>query len=66
MTVAQLRKELEKYPDDMEVYLDERKTSFTYGLLNSVSQKSVAMYESEQPWDEEPMSIEEAVILCED
>ncbi len=37
MTVKELIKELEKHPKDMLVFIAERKTEYTYGLLNSVS-----------------------------
>lgn len=36
MTVEQLRTALEGLPDNMDVFMDERKTDFSYGLLNSV------------------------------
>jgi hypothetical protein len=50
MTVKELKKELEKYPDSMFVFMSERKTEFTYGLLNSVSSQEIAFQES--PGDE--------------
>lgn len=50
MTVKDLKKELDKYPDSMFVFMAERKTEFTYGLLNSVTSKEIAF--SESPGDE--------------
>lgn len=41
MNVKELINELEKYPDNMDVFIDERATDFTYGLLNSVKVKKV-------------------------
>jgi hypothetical protein len=36
-----LKDELSKYPDDMDVFVDERTTGFTYGLVNSVCSKNI-------------------------
>lgn len=41
MNVKQLREELAKYPDDMDVYLAERTSDFTYGLANTVTSKEI-------------------------
>ena len=45
MLVKELVKELEKHPPEMEVFLDERKTEFNYGLVNSVSKTKVDFME---------------------
>jgi len=34
MTVKQLIKELSNYPENMDVFVAERKTDFAYGLVN--------------------------------
>lgn len=53
MKVAQLKKELEKYPDDMDVFLADRKTEFTYGLLNSVKTDTVTFMDDIDLYDTE-------------
>lgn len=63
MTVKQLRIELEKYPDEMDVFMDERLTEFNYGLVNSVTCKEIDFYE--QPDDSEPLASDKALILSE-
>lgn len=63
MTVKELKQRLDNFPDNMEVYIDERKTEFAYGLLNSVSVRSIAM--KEDP-DGETLAIVDAVILDEE
>lgn len=63
MTVKQVIAELQKYPDNMEVFLAERKTEFDYGLVNSVSWKNIGM--AEEP-GEEPMAFEKVVIIDEE
>jgi hypothetical protein len=61
MTKAELVKALEKYPDDMDIFIDERQTDFTYGLLNSVTVKRVTF--SEDPDYITDVSAEEDVIV---
>lgn len=63
MTVKQLKEELLKYPDNMDVFIAERKTEFTYGLLNSVIGKCICF--SEDP-DGDPMANDDVVILDEE
>jgi hypothetical protein len=45
MTVKQLREALAKYPDNMDVFMAERKTEFAYGLVNSVNCECIDFYE---------------------
>ena len=45
MNVGELKKELEKYPDDMDVFVAERKTEFTYGLVNGAYAKEINFVE---------------------
>ena len=63
MTVKQLRKELEKYPDNMDVFVDERITEFTYGLINSVDSKKINFMEDPRG---KPLSRGRVVILREE
>ena len=64
MTVKELKNELEKYPDNMDIFIAERKTEFSYGLLNSVESKVIGFVES--PNDTEPLGEDEVVILDEE
>lgn len=41
MTASELIKELEKYPPNMDVFMDERLTEFKYGLLNRVRSQEI-------------------------
>ena len=45
MTVKELKMELSKYPENMDVFIAERKTDFTFGLLNSVTKREVIFSE---------------------
>lgn len=61
MTVSELKKELEKYPDDMWVFLAERKTEFDFGLLNGVGSQYIE-YNNASEYDDD--SIEPLTIDC--
>lgn len=63
MTVKELKLELEKYPDNMDIFIDERVTEFRYGLLNGVSQKEIGFCEDVS--DTEPLCCDNVVILSE-
>lgn len=45
MTVKELKEALAKYPDNMDVFMDERKTEFAYGLLNGVHLERISFEE---------------------
>ncbi len=64
MTVKELKQQLEKYPDNMEVFMAERKTEFTYGLLNTVGSQLIHFKESSD--DEKSLAEETVVILDEE
>lgn len=61
MTKAQLIKALEPYPDDMNVFLDERMSEFQYGLLNGVTSQEITFDDGEEARAEE-----EVIILSEE
>lgn len=41
MNVKELKAELNKFPDTMNVFVAERKTEFTYGMVNSIATKEI-------------------------
>lgn len=57
MTVKQLKEKLKHHPDNMDVFMAERKTEFAYGLLNSVKTKRIG-------FSEDPDGEIEATELC--
>jgi hypothetical protein len=63
MTVKELKQELEKHPDTMDVFLAPRLTEFTFGLLNSVSVQKINF--KDEP-DGEIIATEKCLILNED
>ena len=63
MKVKELKILLKRYSDDMDVFIGERVTEFSYGLLNSVSSKNITFSED---IDNEPMAEERVVVLSEE
>jgi hypothetical protein len=63
MTIKQLKDELSKYPDNMDVYLAERKTEFAFGLVNSAYTKEITFSEDEEG---EPLAKDTVVVLDEE
>lgn len=45
MTVKELKEKIANLPDNMDVFVAERKTEFTYGLVNSASVKKINFME---------------------
>lgn len=63
MHVGELKQLIKDLPDSMEVFIDERVTEFTYGLLNTVTVKQINF--KEDP-DGETLSQEVVVVLGEE
>jgi hypothetical protein len=63
MTVKQLKEKLAQFPDNMEVYVAERKTEFSFGLVNSVSKQRISF--SEDP-DSEELAEDDVVVIDEE
>jgi hypothetical protein len=63
MTVKQLKEQLAKYPDNMQVFVADRKTEFKYGLVNSIYQKKITFHEE---WDSKPLATDEVLIIDEE
>lgn len=57
MTIKELKQKIADLPDNMEVFVAERKTEFIYGLVNSAYVKEIFFTEDEFPSENE---IEEA------
>lgn len=62
MTVKELKQKLEKYPENMDVFMDERISDFRYGLLNSVSVTKINFME--EP-DGKVLSKDDVIVLSE-
>lgn len=63
MTVKELIKTLQMYPQNMDVFMDERTTDFQYGLVNNAVVKKIKFKEEV---DSEIWAEAEAVILSEE
>jgi hypothetical protein len=63
MTVKELKEELAKYSDNMDVFVAERKTEFSYGLVNRTYVKEINFVE--EP-DGEVLCRDKVVVLDEE
>ena len=45
MTVKELKEIIKDLPDTMDVFMDERLTDFTYGLVNSATVREINFME---------------------
>lgn len=63
MTVKELKAKIETLPENMEVFVAERKTDFTYGLVNSAHVMEINF--SEEP-DSKPLACDTVLVLDED
>ena len=63
MTVKEIIKELSQYPENMDVFMAERKTEFTYGLVNSISKKEINFMEEH---DGEILSSDNVIVIEEE
>lgn len=64
MTIKELKNEIAMLPDNMEVFIAERKTEFTYGLVNSAYVKEIAFTEDVN--DEDILATDRVLILDEE
>jgi len=63
MTVKELKEKIANLPDNMYVFVAERKTEFTYGLVNSAFVKKINFME--EP-DGEVLTQDNVLVLDEE
>jgi hypothetical protein len=63
MNIKQLKEKIANLPDSMEVFVAERKTEFTYGIVNTAYVQEIEFME--EPFGE-PLAQAEVFILDED
>jgi len=63
MTVKELKEKIYKLPDNMDVFISERKTEFEYGLVNSAYVQEINFME--EP-DGKVLSRDKVVVIDED
>jgi len=63
MNVAQLIEELQKHPRNRHVFVEEMKTEFAYGLINSARSQEIKF--QEEPGGKS-LATDTVVILSED
>lgn len=65
MTIKELKLAIKDLPDDMDVFMAERVSEFTYGLVNSAFVYNVHFKEDPNP-DSPVLAVNKALILSED
>ena len=63
MTVKELKEAIKDLPDTMDVFMDERLTEFTYGLVNSAEVREINFMED---IDGPVMASDKVLVLSED
>lgn len=67
MTVKQLKKELEKYPENMDVFLAaDRTADYSYSLVNSVRSEEITFAENPDFNGEDGAYAKDTVVIIED
>lgn len=66
MTIKELKLKIENLPDNMEVFIGERVTEFSYGLVNSAEVKNVLFYDEGDPDNEEVQANDDVFVLTEE
>lgn len=66
MTVKQVREALAQYPDNMDVFVAERKTEFAYGLVNSVTSAEIVFLQEGDFSSEEEETKDTVVVIDEE
>jgi len=64
MTIKELKQAIADLPDDMDVFMGERLTEETFGLVNSTRVWSISVGNEEDP--DAPIEYRTAFILMED
>lgn len=63
MTLGEFRKKTADFPDNLDLFIDERLTDFKYGLVNSVGKKKINFSEE---LDSKILAKDEVIVLSED
>lgn len=66
MNVKEIKEKLSQYPDTMDVFIAERKTEFTYGLVNSVRSQEIMFTENPDFDDEQGVSAKDTVVIIDE
>lgn len=68
MTVKELKQKLAQFPDDMEVFVDERKSEFRYGLVNSIRSEEILFTENPdfEDFGEESVQARDTIVIIDE
>ncbi len=66
MTVKELKEALAQYPDNMDVFVAERKTEFAYGLVNSIRNEEITFAENPYFGEDEEVQAKDTVVVIDE
>ena len=66
MTVKELKEALSQYPDNMDVFVAERKTEFVYGLVNSIRSEEITFSENPDFDEDEEVYAKDTVVVIDE
>jgi hypothetical protein len=66
MTIKELKEIIKDLPDNMDVFIAERVTEYTYGLVNSGLVKEIDFYDENDPDNEDLHAKDDVFILTEE
>lgn len=66
MTIKELKEIIKDLPDNMDVFIGERISEFTYGLVNSARLREIHFYDDSDPENEDLHGSEEGLVLTEE
>lgn len=66
MTIKELKEIIKHLPDNMDVFIAERVTEYTYGLVNSGLVKEIDFYDESDPDNEDLHAKDDVFILTEE
>lgn len=57
MNVGELKKELEKYPDNMDVWIEQHESTYRYSMSEITEKRDINLYDGFQKIDNIPVII---------
>ncbi|CRH24880.1 Uncharacterised protein [Chlamydia trachomatis] len=66
MKIKELKEKIANLPDNMDVFIGERVTEYSYGLVNSAEVRNILFYDMDDPDNEEIQAKENVFVLTEE
>ncbi|WP_144266042.1 hypothetical protein [Elizabethkingia miricola] len=66
MKIKELKEKIANLPDNMDVFIGERVTEYSYGLVNSADVRNILFYDMDDSDNEEIQVKENVFVLTEE